>query len=334
MIYKSIVATRRGGPEVLEIVENELIPPAAGQVRIKVLATGVGGTDINYRYGRSPFAPKVPFVPGYEVMGVVDAVGEGVTRAAIGDRVAALTGHGSYTEMMYLGQKHLVPVPASVNPADVVVVALNYVTAYQMLHRAAKVKAGDKALLIGASGGVGTALMELGKLAGLKMVGLASPSKHGLLTRMDVTPMDYHAPNLIEALRRVEPDGFDFLFDGIGGASSELGLSVLKRGGKLVVYAAPIGLGQILGGALKMIFLNLTSGKTVASYGITVMYMQDKKPFMEDIAILFNMLAEGKIKPIITTRLPLLEAKKANELLESGQVMGNIVLLAPELLGK
>jgi NADPH:quinone reductase-like Zn-dependent oxidoreductase len=294
----------------------------------------VGATDINYRYGRSPFSPKVPFVPGYEVMGVVDAVGEGVTRTAIGDRVAALTGHGSYTEMMYLGQEHLVPVPASVNPADVVVVALNYVTAYQMLHRAAKVKAGDKVLLIGASGGVGTALMELGKLAGLKMVGLASPSKHGLLTGMDVTPMDYHALNLIEALRRVEPDGFDFVFDGIGGGSSDLGLSVLKRGGKLVVYAAPIGLGQILGGALKMIFLNLTSGKTVASYGITVMYLQDKKPFMEDIAILFNMLAEGKIKPTITTCLPLLEAGKANELLESGQVTGNIVLLAPVLLGK
>jgi len=334
MNYKSVVVTQHGGPEVMQVVENELVPPAAGQARIKVLATGVGGTDINYRYGRSPFAPKVPFVPGYEVMGVVDAVGEGVTRTAIGDRVAALTGHGSYTEMMYLGQEHLVPVPASVNPADVVVVALNYVTAYQMLHRAAKVKAGDKVLLIGASGGVGTALMELGKLAGLKMVGLASPSKHGLLTGMDVTPMDYHALNLIETLRRVEPDGFDFVFDGIGGGSSDLGLSVLKRGGKLVVYAAPVGLGQILGGALKMIFLNLTSGKTVASYGITVMYLQDKKPFMEDIAILFNMLAEGKIKPTITTCLPLLEAGKANELLESGQVTGNIVLLAPVLLGK
>ena len=148
--YKSIIVTQRGGPEVLQIVENELVSPAAGQVRIKVLTTGVGGTDINYRYGRSPFAPKPPFVPGYEVMGIVDAVGEGVTRATVGDRVAALTGHGSYTEMMYLGQEHLAPVPASVSPADAVVVALNYVTAYQMLYRAAKVKAGDKVLLIAA----------------------------------------------------------------------------------------------------------------------------------------------------------------------------------------
>jgi NADPH2:quinone reductase len=262
----------------------------------------------------------------------VDAIGKGVTRAAIGDRVVALTGHGSYTEVMYLDQEHLAPVPASVSPADAVVVALNYVTAYQMLYRAAKVKAGDKVLLIGASGGVGTALLELGKLAGLKMVGLASPGKHGLLTRLGATPVDYHAPDLVETLRRMEPDGFDFVFDGIGAASSDLGLAALKRGGKLVVYAAPVGLGQILGGLFKMIFLNLTSGKKVESYGITVMYLQDKKPFMEDIAILFKMLAEGKITPLITTRLPLLEAQKANEMLENGKVTGNIVLLSPELL--
>src|SRR5512133_2864126 len=124
MKFRSIVAIRRGGPEVLQIVENELVAPTAGQVRIKVLATGVGGTDINYRYGRSPFAPKVPFVPGYEVMGVVDAIGPGVTRVSIGERVAALTGHGSYTEMMYLGEEHLVPVPDSVSPADAVVLVL------------------------------------------------------------------------------------------------------------------------------------------------------------------------------------------------------------------
>ena len=330
MKYKSIVATQRGGPEVLQIVENDLREPAAKEVRLKVLASGVGGTDINYRYGRSPLAPKAPFVPGYEVMGLVDAIGAGVTRAAVGDRVAALTGQGSYTEVMYLNQNHLAPVPASVSPAEAVVVTLNYVTAYQILYRVAKVKAGDTALLIGASGGVGTALLELGKLAGLKMVGLASPAKHSLLTGMGATPVDYHAPNLLEALHQLEPNGFDFVFDGIGGPSSDVGLATLKRGGKLVGYAAPLGLGQILGGAVKMVFLNLTSGRTVVFYGITAQYLQDKKPFMEDITTLFNMVVDGKIKPVITHQLPLLEARKANELLESGQVTGNIVLLAAE----
>jgi NADPH:quinone reductase-like Zn-dependent oxidoreductase len=328
--YKSIVAIRRGGPEVLQIVENDLKPPAVGQVQVKVLATGVGGTDLNYLHGRSPFAPRPPFTPGYEVMGIVDAVGEGVTRAKVGDRVAALTGHGSYTEIMYLGQEHLVQVPASVSPADAVVITLNYVTAYQMLYRVAKVKTGDKALLIGASGGVGTALMEIGKLAGLKMVGLASPPKHAMLTGMGVTPVDYHVSNLKDALSKVEPDGFDVVFDGIGGPSGDLGLSALKPGGKLVGYSAPKSMREILAGLANMLFTNLFSGKSATFYGITVLYHQDKKPFMEDIAILFDMLAEGKIKPVITARLPLLEARKANEMLESGQVQGNIVLLVPE----
>lgn len=332
MKFKSIVATRRGGPEVLQIIENELTEPAAGQVRIKVLATGVGGTDINYRYGRSPFAPKAPFVPGYEVMGVVDAIGPGVTRVSVGDRVAALTGQGSYTEIMYLGEEHLVAVPDSVSPADAVVLVLNYVTAYQMLQRVAKVKAGDKALLIGASGGVGTALMQLGKLYGLEMVGLASASKHSLLTAMGATPVDYHAPNLVDTIRRIEPGGFDFVFDGMGGGYDKVGLSVLKRGGKLVGYSAPTSLWGIVSGLFKIASTNLFSGKSTEFYGITALYLRDKKPFMEDLPKLFKLLEEGKIRPIIMARLSLFEAQKANELLESGEVSGNIVLLAPELL--
>ena len=192
MKYKSITVTKRGSPEVLQIVENDLRPPAAGEARIRVLATGVGRTDINYRYGYSPFSPRVPFVPGYEIMGVVDAVGERVTQVVVGDRVAALTGHGGYSEVIYLGQEHLVPVPQSLDPAEVVTVILNYVSAYQMLHRVAKVRAGDKTLMIGASGGVGTALLQLGRLAGLKMFGTASLSKHHVLTELGAIPIDYH----------------------------------------------------------------------------------------------------------------------------------------------
>jgi NADPH:quinone reductase-like Zn-dependent oxidoreductase len=332
MKFKSVVAIRRGGPEVLQVVENELTEPAAGQVRIKVLATGVGGTDINYRYGRSPFAPKAPFVPGYEVMGVVDAVGPGVTRFSLGERVAALTGQGSYTEMMYVGQEHLVSVPDSVSPAEAVVLVLNYMTAYQMLKRVAMVKPDDKALLIGASGGVGTALMQLGQVFGLKMVGLASESKHSLLTALGATPIDYHIPNLVEAIRQVEPEGFDFVFDGMGGHYDKIGLSVLKRGGKLIGYAAPTSLWGIVSGLVKIASTNLFSGKSTEFYGITALYMRDKKPFMEDLPKLFQLLEDSKIRPIIMARLPLFEAQKANELLESGQVSGNIVLLAPELL--
>jgi NADPH:quinone reductase len=333
MKYKSVVATKRGGPEVLQVVENDLRAPAAGEVRIKVLATGVGRTDINYRYGYSPFSPKVPFVPGYEFMGVVDEVGENVSGFAAGDRVAALTGHGGYTEMIYLGQEHLVHVPLSLAPAEVVTLVLNYVSAYQMLHRVARVKEGDKALVIGASGGMGSALLELGRLAGLKMYGTASPAKHPLLTGLGAIPIDYHAQDLVEVIRRSELDGLDFVFDGMGGENGERGLAVLRRGGKLVGYAAPVGLLTTLRDAVKLISVNiLPNGKSAEFYGITALYLRDKKPFMEDLPKLFKLLEESKIKPIITQKFPLLEAAKANELLESGQVSGNIVLLAPELL--
>ncbi len=106
MKYKSVVVTKRGGPQVLQITENDLRPPSAREARIKVLATGVGRTDINYRYGYSPLSPQVPFVPGYEIMGVVDAVGDGVTQVVVGDRVAAPIGHGGYSEVIYLSRRN------------------------------------------------------------------------------------------------------------------------------------------------------------------------------------------------------------------------------------
>lgn len=340
MKYKSVVVTKRGGPEVMQIIENDLHEPAAGEARIKVLATAVGRTDINYRYGFSPFSPKVPFVPGYEIMGMVDAVGSpkqasgsGASSFTVGDRVAALTGQGGYTEVIYLGQEHLVPVPQSLDPAEVAVLILNYVTAYQMLHRVARVKAGDNVLLIGASGGVGTALLQLGRLAGLKMYGTAAPNKHNLLTELGAIPIDYHSQDFVEVIRQVEPNGLDFVFDGMGGEYSDHGLNVLRRGGKLVGYAAPNGLLALLLGAVKLAAVNLLpNGKSADFYGITALYLRDKKPFMEDLPLLFKLLAEGKIKPIIMAKFPILEAAKANELLESGKIAGNIVLVAPELL--
>ena len=328
MKYKSVVATRRGVPEILQIIENDLRSPAAGEVRVKVLATGVGRTDINYMHGYSPFSPKAPFVPGYEMMGVVDALGEGVSRVAVGDQVAALTGHGGYTEMIYLGQEHLVPVPASLDPGEVVTLVLNYVSAWQMLHRVAKVKAGDKVLLIGASGGVGTAFLQLGKLAGLKMYGTASPDKHSLLTGLGAQPIDYHAQDFVEVLRQAEPEGIDFVFDGVGGESSDRGLRVLRSGGKLVAYTPPTGLVMLLKGVLKMISVNMRpDGGKVESYGISALYARDKKPFMEDLPVLFKLLDEGQIKPVISHTFPLPEAARAAALLETGQVLGNIVLL-------
>jgi NADPH:quinone reductase-like Zn-dependent oxidoreductase len=330
MKYKSITVTRRGSIESLEIVENDLRPPLTGKTRIKILATPVCQDDIAVRVGNRPFLAKPPFVPGYSILGIVEAVGEGVTLVAVGDRVAALTNFGGHAEYIYLDEEKLAHVPADLDPAEAVILILNYLVAFQTLHRVAQVKPNDKVLIIGASGGVGTAFLQLGRLAGLKMYGLASPSKHDILSAYGAIPIDYHSQNFVEVIRQAEPGGLDFVFNGMGEEYFRDGLAVLRVGGVLVHYGAPQSFARFLLLIAELLLFNLMpNGKKIEGYGT---HRLGVALFKEDWATLFKLLGEGKIKPIIAEKFPILEAAKAYELLESGQVTGNLVLLAPELM--
>ena len=329
MRYKSVIVTKRGGPDSLQVIENDLRAPSSGEVRVRILATPVCGPDVQARYGQTPIAPRIPFVPGYAIVGVVDAIGEGVTKAAVGERVGALTVFGGYTEYIYLDQDAFIPVPVTLDPAEAATLLLNYLVAYQVLHRVAKVSAGDKVLIIGASGGVGTALLDLGRLAHLTMYGLASKSKHSLLTQYGATPIDYHTQNFVEVIRQAEPDGLDAVFDGVGGDYVQRGLSILGRGGKLVVYGNPLSFLGLLRLLAKLLVFNLMpNGKTIKLYGTSASIF-NRRPILEDWAVLFKLLEECKIKPVIMKKFSILEASQANALLESGQVTGNVVLVAP-----
>jgi NADPH:quinone reductase-like Zn-dependent oxidoreductase len=332
MQYKSFIVTERGGPEVLQIVENDLRPPSAGEARIRILATPMVQDDIAVRRGNRPFLPKMPFVPGYSILGVVDALGEGVTVVAVGDRVAALTQFGGHAEYIYLDSEKLVHVPETLEPAEAVVLILNYLVAHQCMHRAVQVKPGDKALIVGASGGVGTAFLQLGKLAGLTMYGLASPSKHITLTDLGAIPIDYHTQDFVEVLREAEPDGLDYVFNGMAEKYLGRGLAVMRRGGVMVHYGGPQSLGGFVSLMAKFILYNvLPNGKKIKGYGT---HRVDIELLKEDWATLFELLERRQIEPIIAARFPILEAVRANELLESGSVTGNIVLLAPEVLAQ
>jgi NADPH:quinone reductase-like Zn-dependent oxidoreductase len=270
-------------------------------------------------------------VPGYSILGVVDATGDGVNQVAVGDRVAALTNFGGYAEYIYWDAEQLAHVPTDLDPAEAVVLILNYLVAYQVLHRVAQVKPCDKVLIIGASGGVGTAFLDLGRQADLNMYGLASPSKHSTLIEYGATPIDYHAQDFVEVIRQAEPDGLHFVFNGMGEEYFERGLAVLRRGGVLTTYGGPQSFARFLLLVVKLILYNvLPNGKTIKGYGT---HRGEIDPFREDWAQLFKLVGEGDIKPIIAARYPILEAARANELLESGQVTGNVVLLSPELLG-
>ncbi len=332
MKYKSVIVTARGGPEVLQVVENDLRPPKTGEVRIKVLAAPVCAPDMTARHGQSPFIPKPPFTPGYAVIGDVDATGAGVSNVTVGDRAGALTAYGGYAEYLYWNADQLIPVPATLDPGEAAPLILNYIVAYHVMHRWARVKPGDRVLIIGASGGIGTAFLQLGKLADLKMYGVASKNKHHVLSEYGATPIDYHTQDFVRIVKQVEPDGLDAVFDGMAGDSFRRGFSVLRRGGTLVGYGNPVsykGMFQVLG---RMLLYNLLPNGKSAKYYSTGASRVNRRIFLEDWGKLFKMLEEGKIKPVINARFPILEARKANELLESGRVIGNIVLLTPELL--
>jgi len=338
MKYKSVIAAQPGGSEVLKVIENDLRPPSAGEVRIKVLAASVCRPDVTARSGKALYSgtllgQKFPFVPGYSVIGEVDAVGEGVANVAVGERAGVLTIIGGYTEILYWRSDRLIPVPKTLALAEAIPLILNYIVAYQALHRSLKVKAGEKALIIGASGGIGTALLQLGRLAGLKMYALASQSKHPILAEYGATPIDYHTQDFVELIRQADPDGIDVILDGMMRLDYiQRGLPLLRRGGRIVSFGEPkrSEFFRILATAAKT---NLFStGKAFKLYGTSFYFVGDKQPFLEDWATLFKLLEEGKIKPVVAAKFPILEAAKANELLESGQVIGNIVLLSPEFL--
>jgi NADPH:quinone reductase len=337
--YRATVLTGKGGPEVLEVRELALPEPGPGEVRVRVRASGVGSTDVIMRRGSYPYAPKIPFAPGYEVIGDVEALGTGVQTLRLGQRVAALTVYGGYGEVVVRRAEEFIPVPDGLEDADVVALILNYVVAFQMIERVAKPQSGQLALVTGANGGVGTALLELLRLRGVKTIGAASPSKHDLIRSYGATPIPSRGAPIDVSVHRIAREGVDVAFDVVGGHGTAECIRATKRGGMIVTYGF---MGTMKNGkqSRRLVFLGLWSawvgsrlvGRRGASYGITALYRKDPPPFREDLPKLFDLLASGQIKPKIAARLPLLEARRGNEMLEAGDLEGKIVLLAPELV--
>src|SRR3954468_22791875 len=168
MKHTRVIVTHYGGPDALQVIEEECPEPRPGEVRVRVLAAGVALPDVMAREGIHPETPPVPFTPGWDLVGVVDRLGASASGIDVGQTVAALPIHGAYAEFVCLPQRELVPVPSGLDPAEAVSLILNYVTAYQMLHRSAQVRRGQRVLVHGAAGGVGSALLQLGRLVGLE----------------------------------------------------------------------------------------------------------------------------------------------------------------------
>jgi len=328
---RRVIVSRYGGPEVLQVIDDQIPEPRSGEVRVRILAAGVAWGDILKREGFG-IGTRPPFTPGYDIVGTIDKLGAGVGTIAVGQMVAALPLLGGYAEYICLPATELVPVPSGLDPAAVVCLVMNYVVAYQLLDRAARVKSGERILIHSAAGGVGTALLQLGKLAGLTMYGTASTSKHELVATLGGKPIDYRTEDVLERVFTMTNSGVDVVFDPIGGASIRRSYKALRNGGRLVVFGAHSILtdGKLKaasGFALTSIVNLIPDGKSAILYNITKPKYSSPQWCREDLSVLLHLLSQERIKPIVAERIPLGEVARAHGVLEKGLAMGKVVLI-------
>ncbi len=234
---KRVVVDHYGGPEVLKMVEEDDPRPGPGEVLVKVLAAGVSFTDSQLRAGTYlPGAPKPPFTPGYELVGVVEELGPGCSRLRVGDRIGALTVWGADADRVCVPESGAVDVPEDLDPAEVLSLLFPYMTAYQVLHRTAKAKRGETVLVHGAAGRVGVAALELGAVAGLRLYGTASARDRAKVEALGAVAIDYRNEDFLARVRELTAAGVDVVVDSLGGPISLRSFRALRPGGRLVVF--------------------------------------------------------------------------------------------------
>jgi NADPH:quinone reductase-like Zn-dependent oxidoreductase len=353
-----VVVDRYGGPEVIKIVEDEDPRPGPGEVRVRVLAAGVSYTDAMLRAGSYLGVPKPPFTPGYELVGVVEELGPGCTRLRVGDRIGALTVWGADAERVSVLEANAVEVPQHVDPARVLSLVFTYMTAYQLLHRTARVKSGDMVLVHGAAGRVGTAVLELGAVAGLRLYGTCSARDSAAVERLGAVAIDYRNDDFLARVRELTRDGVDVVLDGFGGGLSLRSFRALRPGGRLVVFGhsgtvahgrkswrgwikwyattATVALWGRLSPRRRVLFFRVQKLREGHQL-LPVSGFRRALPvgggprnpdwFRADFRALLELLREGRIHPVVAERLPLSDARRAHELLESSADKGKLVLV-------
>src|SRR5580704_14577804 len=327
-----VVLTALGGPEVLKVIEDEIREPAANEVRVRILACGVAFADVLMRRGLYPAVPALPYSPGYDAVGTVESFGVAVTRFNSGDTVAAITQTCGYSQYIVLPESELVRLPVGLDSAEAVSLVLNYTTAYQLIHRIAKLRQGESVLIHGAAGGVGTAALQLGSLVGLKMFGTASRPKHDLVAALGGIPIDYRTEDFARRAASV-----DAVFDPIGGYNWLRSYRALGKGGRFIGYGMSAA---IEGGHRNMALaaasfawlgiVSLIPGKSARWYNIITEKDQHPEWFREDLSRLLSLLQEKSIRPVVAERLPLRSDARAHELIEKAAFSGKIVLMCQE----
>lgn len=337
MSYQRVVITKYGGPDVLELVEEPMLPePDLGEVRIKVKAASANFTDTMIRRRIYPATrwKRPPFSPGYDIAGSVHKLGKGVTDFELGELVVDLTVIGGYSEYICLPADRLTRVPDGVNPVDATALALSYVTAYQLIHRSAKVKKGGVVLIHAAGGAVGTALMELGRLHGIKMFATASRAKHHLVKEQGAILIDYRSEDFKQVIRGAGHSGVDAVFDCTTPKNFNRGFGILNPGGTLAFYGMQLAHATKLQKALMPVDMLRLYAKNVFSPNRALRFysiakLRDEQPawFKEDLQTLLKLLADGKLHPVIEEKIALTDAQDAHRRLDKGAIKGKLVFV-------
>jgi len=338
---QQVIITRKGLPEVLQLREVPEAHPAPGTVRIRVAAAGVNFADLMMRLGLYPDAPPLPAVPGYEVAGVVDAVGQGVADQRIGEEVVALTRFGGYSEQVCVPDQLAYPRPAGVTAAVGAAVPVNYLTAFQMLMVMARITEGDTVLVHGAAGGVGLAALQLCRLQGAQVIGSASPSKHAFLREQGVqTLIDSRQPNFAAEVRAATGGrGIDVALEPRSGRWIMENYRALAKNGRLILFgfanaaagknasrwAALKTLGQLPWLSLNPIRL-MNDSKAIG--GVNLGRMWDRQQEVASwLKTLLSWLAKGRIQPRVDRTFSFAEAAQAHHYLHDRRNIGKVVLV-------
>lgn len=335
-----IVLPGRVEPDGVIVSERPMPEPKKRQVLVELLATGVSFAENSMRRGRYPGQPKFPFVLGYDLVGTVTRAGPDADPDLVGQRVAAVVKTGGWTTHALLDAHEVMRVPASLDPAEIEAVLLNGITAWQMLHRTARARAGQTLLVHGASGGVGAVLVQLARHAGIRVIGTGSPRSHDTLREFGATPLDYRDPALVEKVRELAPGGVDAVFDNIGGESFARSFGHLAPGGTLVGYgtasqregsdnmlvtfariAARFALWSALpNGGRSATFYNFWGGRVLSP-------ARFRRRLTADLDRVLSLVEQGAIAAPVAERIPLREAARALAVAEAGGLHGKVVLV-------
>ncbi|MDB4979306.1 MAG: Alcohol dehydrogenase GroES domain protein [Myxococcales bacterium] len=325
-----VLLTRFGGPDAFELLEQPVPTAGSGEVRVRVMAASVQFTDVILRKGRYlSLHQSPPLVLGYDVVGEIDEVGPDVMGFRVGERVADLTVIGSYARYRTLRAAGLVHVPPDVDPAEAVALVLTWTTAYQLLHRQARVRRGQKVLVLGAAGAVGQALVTLGRLAGLEVWGTARAEHMDLIRSLGATPFDLENPSEQALASR----GFDVVFDGIGEHGCVKSWARVKSGGTLSAFGFSAAIedeAKFFTLGLWLLRLHLwdwlPNGKTATFFSITALRKRHPEWYLADLEGLLALLSKGVIHPRIAERIGLEDVPEAHRRLEAGGLTGKIVV--------